>query len=172
MKRTRRPKEYYVNNAKFNEALVEYLDIRREAGQRGDPIPVIPDYIADCLMRICAGLARSHKFVRYTYRDEMVADGIENCLRYIDRFDPDPSRSATGRPNPFAYFTQVAYNAFLSRLKAEKREAQTRRDIMHNYEVEDFACGLDGHHDSNAYNVLRGQLEEVKTNADEAFRRD
>ena len=105
----------YLNNADFHAALVEYRDVCREAESREEEVPRVPDYIARCLMSIAQGLGRSYKFNRYTFLDEMIADALENCIRYIRSFDPDRGK------NPFSYFTQTVYYAFLRRINQEKK---------------------------------------------------
>ena len=112
---TKKTKEY-VNNKDFLQALIEHKRKTQEAKQQGLPPPVIPNYIGECWMKIAEGLSHKPNFINYTYRDEMIADGIENCLMYFDNFDPDKSN------NPFAYFTQIIYYAFLRRIQKEKKQ--------------------------------------------------
>ena len=112
---TKKPKEY-VNNADFLRALVEHKQKTQEAKEQGLPEPKIPNYIGECWMKIAEGLSHKPNFINYTYRDEMIADGIENCLMYFDNFNPDKSK------NPFAYFTQIIYYAFLRRIQKEKKQ--------------------------------------------------
>lgn len=112
---TKKPKQY-VNNADFLKALVEYKAKCQEASQKGLPEPKIPDYIGECWMKIAEGLSHKPNFINYTYRDEMIADGIENCLMYFSNFNPEKSN------NPFAYFTQIIYYAFLRRIQKEKKQ--------------------------------------------------
>jgi hypothetical protein len=112
---TKKPKQY-VNNADFLKALVEHKAKVAEAKQSGKPEPKIPNYIGECWMKIAEGLSHKPNFINYTYRDEMIADGIENCLMYFNNFNPDKSN------NPFAYFTQIIYYAFLRRIQKEKKQ--------------------------------------------------
>jgi hypothetical protein len=56
----------------------------------------------------------------------MISDGIENCLLYIDNFDPEKYS------NPFAYFTQIIYYAFLRRIQKEKKHMYIRYKSMQN----------------------------------------
>jgi hypothetical protein len=112
---TKKPKEY-VNNADFLKALVEHKQKTKEAKEKNLPEPKIPNYIGECWMKIAEGLSHKPNFINYTYRDEMIADGIENCLMYFDNFNPDKSK------NPFAYFTQIIYYAFLRRIQKEKKQ--------------------------------------------------
>jgi len=113
-------KNEYVNNKDFLAALVEYKRTVTEAEQNNDPRPRVPNYIGECVMKIATHLARRPNFMNYTFKDEMVADGIENCLQCIDNFDPEKSK------NPFAYFTQIIWYAFLRRIQKEKKLLYTK----------------------------------------------
>ena len=108
--------KHYVNNEDFLKALIQYKADCKLALKENAPKPVIPDYIGECFMKIAEGLSHKPNFINYTYRDEMIADGIENCLMYFDNFNPDKSN------NPFAYFTQIIYYAFLRRIQKEKKQ--------------------------------------------------
>jgi hypothetical protein len=116
MKQTTKRTKEYVNNADFLKALVEHKQKTIDAKSKGLPEPKIPDYIGECWMKIAEGLSHKPNFINYTYRDEMIADGIENCLMYFNNFDPEKSK------NPFAYFTQIIYYAFLRRIQKEKKQ--------------------------------------------------
>ena len=107
---------HYVNNADFLTALIDYRDKCELAKKDGKQDPQIPNYIGECFYKIADHLSRKPNFISYSFRDEMVADGIENCLMYFRNFDPDKSK------NPFAYFTQIIYYAFLRRIMKEKKQ--------------------------------------------------
>ena len=126
-----KPKEkpHYVNNANFSQAVVDYVTIeRREAKETNSPKPMITDYIAKCFLKISEGLSHKANFVRYTYREEMVMDAVENCLKAIENYNIDKA-TRTGKPNAFAYFTQIAWYAFLRRIEKEKKQ----QDIKMKY---------------------------------------
>jgi len=106
----------YINNEDFLKALVDYKAQSKEAKENNLPKPIIPNYIGECFMKIAEGLSHKPNFINYTYRDEMMSDGIENCLMYFENFDETKSK------NPFAYFTQVIYFAFLRRIQKEKKQ--------------------------------------------------
>lgn len=110
----------YVNNNDFYKALVDY----REA-LKTTPDAKIPTYIGICINSICNKLSTKYNFANYTYRDEMISDGVENCIRAVVLFDPERTQ------NPFAYFTQVAWNAFIRRIKIEKQENYTKHKNMY-----------------------------------------
>jgi hypothetical protein len=108
---------HYVDNKSFYAALVEYRKKRLDAIEAGLPIPRIPEYIGVCIFKIATKLSSKGNFVNYSYKEEMISDGIENCLLYAYNFDPTKSK------NPFSYFTQIIYYAFLRRIQKEKKQA-------------------------------------------------
>jgi len=116
----RRAKRNYVNNRDFLDALIQYKADCTAAEDTGDELPRVPDYIGTCIYQIATRLATKPNFSGYTYKDDMISDGIENCLLYIRNFNPDKSQ------NPFAYFTQIIWYAFLRRIAKEKRQMYIR----------------------------------------------
>ena len=109
-------KNHYINNKDFLKEMTAYRTSIRKAKRLGQPKPQIPRYVAECFMKIAENLSHKPNFLSYTFRDEMVADAIENCVMYVDNFDPSKSS------NPFAYFTQIVYYAFLRRIQKEKKQ--------------------------------------------------
>jgi hypothetical protein len=122
----RRAKRNYVNNPDLLAALIEYKKQVRDAEDQGDEPPKVPDYIGECIYQISNRLATKPNFSGYTYKDDMIMDGIENCLLYINNFDPNKSS------NPFAYFTQIIWYAFLRRIAKEKKQMYIRFKSSHN----------------------------------------
>ncbi len=121
-----RPKksEHYVNNKDFLAALEQYaIDVER-AKENGNPKPQIPRYIGECFLKIANHLSYKPNFVNYMFKDDMICDGIENCVRYIHNFNPEKSK------NPFAYFTQIIYYAFLRRIQQEKKQLEIKNKIL------------------------------------------
>lgn len=116
--------ENYVNNKDFLEAISVYRKKVIEAQKQGLPKPRVPNYIGDCFLKIATHLSYKPNFVNYMFRDEMISDGIENCLQYIHNFDPEKSS------NPFAYFTQVIYFAFLRRIAKEKKQLEIKTKML------------------------------------------
>jgi len=108
--------KHYVNNADFLQALIKYKEDCEVANKKKKQEPNIPDYIGECFLKIAEHLSRKPNFISYSFRDEMIADGIENCLKYFRNFNPEKSK------NPFAYFTQIIYYAFLRRITKEKKQ--------------------------------------------------
>ena len=113
-------KTHYVNNKDLYAAMVEYKKLVNEAKESNKQSPRIPHYIGECIMKIATHLAYRPNFANYTFREEMISDGIENCLLYINNFDPAKSQ------NPFAYFTQIIYFAFIRRIQKEKKHLYTK----------------------------------------------
>ena len=108
--------KHYVNNADFLAALIDHKLKCDEAIKNNKPEPNIPNYIGECFLKIAEHLSRKPNFASYSFREEMISDGIENCLMYFRNFDPLKSK------NPFAYFTQIIYFAFLRRIQKEKKQ--------------------------------------------------
>lgn len=136
----------YVNNKDFLAALVEYRESIRLAEEQGKQRPVVPNYIGECIMKIATHLARKPNFVNYTFKEEMISDGIENCLQYIDNFNPDKSN------NPFAYFTQIIWFAFLRRIQKEKKHLYVKYKITENVNVMQMASDRQSHDVGNDFN--------------------
>jgi hypothetical protein len=134
--------------------------------KKGDPKPVVPDYIAECFLKIAEGLSHKGNFVRYTYREEMVMDAVENCLKAIENYNIE-SATRSGNPNAFAYFTQISWYAFLRRIQKEKKQQDIKLKYISDAGIEAF---LDGHSDqekdfSNVVpfvDVLRQRIDLVK----------
>jgi DNA-directed RNA polymerase specialized sigma24 family protein len=121
----RKPKtEYYVNNKEFLEALVAYKFRVNRAKDAGESRPIVPNYVGECFLKIATHLSYKPNFVNYMFREDMICYGIENCLQYIDNFNPEKSS------NPFAYFTQIIYYAFLRRIQKEKRQLEIKSKIL------------------------------------------
>lgn len=141
--------EHYVDNKVFLEALIQYKKQIREANEKGEPTPRVPNYIGECFLKIATHLSYRPNFINYMFREDMICDGIENCLRYVDNFDPEKST------NPFSYFTQIIYFAFIRRIKKEKREVETKNKILEQSGYSDVFFG-DG--ESSDMNTIKENL--------------
>ena len=128
---------HYVNNADFLAAMAEWKDRCKDAEELGDPQPPVTNYIGECFLKIANHLSYRPNFINYTYRDEMISDGIENCLQYCGNFNPEKSK------NPFAYFTQIIYYAFLRRIAKEKKQQHVKHQIISNMNVDLMMDGDD-----------------------------
>ena len=116
--------EHYVNNKELLEALIVYREKGAIAKEKGLPKPRITNYLGSCFLKIATHLSYKPNFVNYMFRDDMISDGIENCVQYIHNFDPEKSR------NPFAYFTQIIHYAFLRRIQKEKKQLDIKNKII------------------------------------------
>ena len=116
--------EHYVNNKELLEALIVYRAKVARAAEEGKPKPRITNYLGSCFLKIATHLSYKPNFVNYMFRDDMISDGIENCVQYIHNFDPEKSR------NPFAYFTQIIHYAFLRRIQKEKKQLEIKTKII------------------------------------------
>jgi len=137
MARSKRAAIHYVNNADFSQAVVEYVTVLQEAKKNEQQLPVVPDYIAQCFLRIAEGLSHKSNFIRYTYREEMVMDAVENCLKAIENYDISAA-TRTGKPNAFAYFTQITWYAFLRRIAKEKKQQDIKLKYLTKSGIENF----------------------------------
>ena len=116
---------HYVNNAIFSQAVVDYVSHVEKCKKEKASLPKVPDYIAQCFLRIAEGLSHKANFIRYTYREEMVMDAVENCLKAISNYNLEAA-TRTGKPNAFAYFTQITWYAFLRRITKEKKQQEIK----------------------------------------------
>jgi len=128
-------KPHYVNNAEFSQAVVDYVTTALEAKEKQEIKPVVTDYIARCFLKIAEGLSHKANFVRYTYREEMVMDAVENCLKAIENYNLETA-TRTGKPNAFAYFTQISWYAFLRRIEKEKKQQDIKLKYLSESGIE------------------------------------
>jgi len=151
MVKTKKKSEHYVNNKDFYQALLEYTKrveqdfyskhsrnpTKEERSHNWEGKPPIPNYLGDCFLRIANHLAYKPNFVNYMFKDDMICDGIENCVQYIHNFD-------TNRTNPFAYFTQIVYYAFLRRIAKEKKQLEIKSKIIERSGYDEVFTSEDG----------------------------
>jgi len=128
---------HYVNNSDFSTAVVEYVERVEKARKEDTKIPTVPDYIAQCFLRIAEGLSHKANFIRYTYREEMVMDAVENCLKAIGNYNLEAA-TRTGKPNAFAYFTQITWYAFLRRITKEKKQQEIKIKYLTKSGIDSF----------------------------------
>lgn len=161
---------HYVNNAEFSQAVVDYVKTVNEAKENNQPLPIVPDYIAICFLKIAENLSHKSNFIRYSYREEMVMDAVENCLKAIENYNVDAT-TRTGKPNAFSYFTQIIWYAFLRRINKEKKQQDIKQKYMSQSGVEAFIfLGDNDASQSSANNfvdVLKDRIEKVKVYDDE-----
>jgi len=140
----KRATKNYVNNAEFLEAMVKYKISVKECEDCGDPTPRIPDYIGECLYQIATRLSYKPNFINYSYREDMISDGLENAVICINNFDPEKSK------NPFAYFTTVIYYAFIRRIEKEKKQMYVKHKVIENSVLTGTAVESDENDNSSA----------------------
>ena len=133
MSRTKKKSEHYVDNKKFLQAMIEYKDKCDKAEKRKRKHPPVTNYIGECFLKIAYHLSYRPNFINYTFRDDMISDGIENCLQYLKNFNPDKSN------NPFAYFTQIIYYAFIRRIQKEKKQSNIKYKMIEQANIDEFA---------------------------------
>jgi len=126
-------KEHYVNNKEFLEAMKAYRKSVNKAKKEKKEKPLVTNYIGSCFLKIANHLSYRPNFINYTFRDDMISDGIENCLQYLDNFNPAKSN------NPFAYFTQIIYYAFIRRIQKEKKQTTIKHKLIMDSNYDDVA---------------------------------
>ena len=131
-------KPHYVDNKKFLQAMIEYRDKCNKAEEKGRKKPEVTNYIGECFLKIANHLSYRPNFINYTYRDDMISDGIENCLQYMSNFNPDKSN------NPFAYFTKIIYYAFIRRIQKEKKQMLVKYKMIQNAGIENMMDSIAG----------------------------
>ena len=124
--------------------MIDWKESCREAEEMGEEPPIVTDYIGSCFLKIANGLSYRPNFINYTYRQDMISDGIENCLQYIHNFDPEKSK------NPFSYFTQIIYYAFIRRIQKEKKQSHVKHMMI---EKQDYVPFVTNPGDDTIYSI-------------------
>jgi DNA-directed RNA polymerase specialized sigma subunit len=146
---------HYVDNKKFLEALNEYRAQVLEAKEKGLEKPIVSRYLGECFIKIATHLSYKANFINYTFKDDMISDGIENCLTAVEKFDP--SRSS----NPFAYYTQIIYFAFIRRIQKEKKQTATKYKMLENIDIDQIVTQSEDNHE-----MVNHLLEMVRRQSD------
>ena len=156
---------HYVNNKEFSLAVVDYCTLVAEAKDKNEPLPIVTDYIAQCFLKIAEGLSRKGNFIRYTYREEMVMDAVENCLKAIENYNVEAA-TRTGTPNAFGYFTQISWYAFLRRIAKEKKQPDVKERYISEAGLEAFISqSADVKNDQTVQfyvDELRNKIDKIK----------
>ncbi len=158
-------KPHYVNNREFSYSVVDYVKIVNEAQEKQVALPIVPDYIATCFLKIAEGLSHKSNFIRYTYREEMVMDAVENCLKAITNYNIEAA-TRTGNPNAFAYFTQICYYAFLRRIAKEKKQQDIKFKWIEKAGIEDFLSYGNADTGGSPIGTERAFVEELRSRID------
>ena len=149
----RKKSEHYVNNRELLEALIVYRAKVANAKENDLPKPRITNYLGECFLKIATHLSYKPNFVNYMFREDMISDGIENCVQYIKNFNPEKSS------NPFAYFTQIIHYAFLRRIQKEKRQMDIRSKIIERSGFEEVMSGDGDVYSSSDYNSIKENIQ-------------
>ncbi len=152
---------HYVNNAEMLEAIKQYKAEIEKARAEGRQDPRIPEYIGECILKIATRLSHKANFINYSYRDDMILDGIENCMQCINSFDPNKSS------NPFSYFTQVIYFAFLRRITKEKKQSYIRSRLIQDMPFDSFE--IQGHDEDADFKNAYMAFIQSHQNFDDSF---
>ena len=152
---------HYVNNAQMLEFIKDYREKLLDAKANSTEIPRIPEYLGECIMKIATGLSRKSNFINYSYKDDMILDGIENCVHCMHSFDPEKSS------NPFSYFTQVIYFAFLRRIAKEKKQSYIKGKLIQDMAFDSF--DLQGHDDDADFKNAYTAFIQSNSNFDDSF---
>ena len=145
-------KQHYVDNKKFLEEITKYRQEVDSAKLNDKEKPRITHYLAECFLKIATHLSYRPNFINYMFKEDMISDGVENCVQYIDIFDPAKSK------NPFAYFTQIIYYAFLRRIAKEKRQMDIRDKLIEKSGYEQVFHS-DSKEDHSEMNSIKGRIE-------------
>ena len=148
----RKRSEHYVNNKEFLAAIIVYKKGIKDAETAGEPKPRITNYLGECFLKIATHLSYKPNFVNYMFKDDMICDGIENCVQYINNFDPEKSS------NPFAYFTQIIHYAFLRRIQKEKKQLEIRQKIIERSGFDEVFVA-DESDKSSEYNQIKDAVQ-------------
>jgi DNA-directed RNA polymerase specialized sigma subunit len=155
---TEKPKPaHYVDNKKFLEALIDYRAQVVEAEKQGLERPIVSNYLGECFIKIATHLSYKANFINYSFKDDMISDGIENCLTAVGKFDP--ARSS----NPFAYYTQVIYFAFVRRIQKEKKQQATKYKFLENIDIDQIITQAEGNEEmvNHLLEMVRKQSDSV-----------
>lgn len=152
---------HYVNNAEMLAAIKVYKEEVAKARAEGKEDPRIPEYLGECILKIANKLSHKANFINYSYRDDMILDGIENCMMCINSFDPNKSS------NPFSYFTQVIYFAFLRRITKEKKQSYIRGKMIQEMAFESFE--IQDHDDDSDFKNAYMAFVQSHQNFDDSF---
>ena len=169
----KRKKEHYVDNKEFLSAVIELRNYFLEGQHLGHENHIESvkyflhhkdrrtsvrfrryyEYLGGCFLKIATHLSYKPNFINYMYKDDMINDGIENCIQYVLNFNPEKSK------NPFAYFTQIVYYAFLRRIAKEKRQLDIKDKIIEKSGFDDIASVDEGDTLGHSYHQIKSKIE-------------
>ena len=150
---------HYVDNEKFLKELITHKQNVEHAKLNNLEKPIVSNYLGECFLKIATHLSYKANFINYTYRDDMISDGIENCLIAAEKFDPSKSS------NPFAYYTQIIYFAFVRRIQKEKKQQDTKYKMLQNLDIDQLISNSEGNDDYVNYiiDMMKKQMDNYNT---------
>lgn len=148
---------HYVDNKKFLEALIEYRHQVLYAKENNLEKPMVSNYLGECFLKIATHLSYKANFINYTFKDDMISDGIENCLTAVDKFDPTKSA------NPFAYYTQIIFFAFVRRIQKEKKQQATKYRMLENVDIDQIVSHAEDNEElvTHLLDMIRKQADTI-----------
>jgi hypothetical protein len=148
---------HYINNADFLAALLDHREKVQKARTDNTDMPPVSNYLGDCFIKIARHLSYKSNFINYSYKDEMISDAIENCLAVVNNFDPAKSK------NPFAYFTQITFFAFVRRIQKEKKQQATKYKLLENIDIDMLIAHSDGNEEfaNSIVEMMRKQVDNI-----------
>ena len=149
---------HYVDNKKFLSELIKHKEKVTKAKDSQIDKPMVSNYLGECFLKIATHLSYKANFINYTYRDDMISDGIENCLVAVEKFDPEKSS------NPFAYYTQIIYFAFVRRIQKEKKQQATKYKMLENVDLNQLLVHSDGNDEyvSQVIDLMKRQMDTIE----------
>ena len=155
--KVKKENKYYVDNKKFYEAMKQYIEAYREAEKKGTELPVASNYIGSCISLIAEKLSLLRNFINYSFREEMISDAKENCILYLHKFNPDKYT------NPFAYFTQISYYAFIRRIQNEQKQQYIKHKTLINASVMNILVEMSPE-DTSHFNAVYADIGSESSN--------
>src|SRR5665213_1712584 len=122
----------YINNKDFFNALIKYkVECTASIAKNGETRPSTRtyNYIGECFLQIATRIVNRPNFFNYSWKSEMISDGIKDCVERMENFDPKKSE------NPFAYFSQLCWNASIRRIKTENKQRDIKIALLKNATV-------------------------------------
>jgi len=165
--KSQKPKEHYVNNKDFLQEMIKYKEMCAKAEKRGRRQPPITNYMGECFLKIANHLSYRPNFINYTFKDDMISDGIENCLQYVSNFNPEKSN------NPFAYFTQIIYYAFIRRIQKEKKQTEIKQKLLNRTDINQYETieGDDTNYNNTYVDYMQKNTVEEKTKKEKKIKK-
>jgi DNA-directed RNA polymerase specialized sigma24 family protein len=105
--------DYYISPKEFKDSLKRFYDS-----------DILTNDLAENVKKIAYGLSYNSNFINYTYKDDMVGDALIKMYSALSR----KKYSFDTESNPFSYFTTIAFNAFINRIKKEKRHHEAEKN--------------------------------------------